>query len=206
MKKKILYIHGWLSSGKSYTSDMLKNVLTDCEINCPDIPYDPTEALDMLKKLVSTYQPNIIIATSLGGFYANQLHGTFKILINPAFNLPLGIINVGEHNFYNPRLDGNQTFQFNQEQQDKLKSLKSHQFDNMSWEDLNSTYVILGTKDDVITNIKGTCINMFGNDNVTLVNFGHRLENFIVTDYIKPLVDKYDDLINPIANYESLMY
>ena len=48
----ILYLHGFGSSGQSNTMEYLKKALPDYyNIEAPDIPVDPTEALPSLRDL-----------------------------------------------------------------------------------------------------------------------------------------------------------
>ena len=53
----------------------------------PDLPIDPDEALAMLRDLVATERPDIVIGTSMGGMFAQQLYDCRKILVNPAFHV-----------------------------------------------------------------------------------------------------------------------
>jgi len=45
MKKTIIYLHGYGSSGLSNTVSYLRKQMPDCEVIAPDIPVDPKEAL-----------------------------------------------------------------------------------------------------------------------------------------------------------------
>lgn len=63
---KILYLHGYGSSGKSSTARFLKKALPDDHITAPDIPVDPAEALPFLRKLCDDEHFDIIIGTSMG--------------------------------------------------------------------------------------------------------------------------------------------
>ena len=49
--KKILYLHGFASSGQNGTVKTMGTLLPSAEIIAPDIPVEPVEAMDMLKKL-----------------------------------------------------------------------------------------------------------------------------------------------------------
>ena len=61
--KKLLYLHGFGSSGASGTVDVLrhafwgKNPDERIQVVAPDIPVDPVEALPFLKALVEKEQP-----------------------------------------------------------------------------------------------------------------------------------------------------
>lgn len=47
---KIIYFHGYGSSGATGTVESLRKLLPECEIVAPDIPVDPQEALPYLKE------------------------------------------------------------------------------------------------------------------------------------------------------------
>ena len=90
--KSILYLHGFGSSGASGTVDLLRRAFGDradeahrAVVVAPDIPLDPLAALPMLKELASDEKPDLIVGTSMGGFYAQQLHGFTRICVNPSF-------------------------------------------------------------------------------------------------------------------------
>ena len=81
--KTILYIHGLSSSGASGTARHLQALLPDMRVIAPDLLIDPDEALAMLRDLVATERPDIVIGTSMGGMFAQQLYDCRKILVNP---------------------------------------------------------------------------------------------------------------------------
>lgn len=78
--KKIIYLHGFGSSGATQTADYLRNKLPEIEVISPDIPLQPEEAIQMLNRLCYEVKPNVIVGTSMGAMYAQQLHGYKKIL------------------------------------------------------------------------------------------------------------------------------
>jgi len=71
----ILYIHGFASSGHSGTPQMLRQMLypQGVRVLSPDVPVMPAEAFPFLQHLVAEEKPDLIIGTSMGGFYAEQL-------------------------------------------------------------------------------------------------------------------------------------
>ena len=73
MKKTIIYLHGYGSSGLSNTVSYLRKQMPDCEVIAPDIPVDPKEALPFLRFLCETRKPDLVIGTSMGAMYAMQM-------------------------------------------------------------------------------------------------------------------------------------
>ena len=84
---KLIYFHGFMSSGASGTVESLRHMLPELEVVAPDIPVDPAEALPYLKQFVADEQPDIIVGTSMGAMYAQQMFGYRKICVNPSFNM-----------------------------------------------------------------------------------------------------------------------
>ena len=50
---KIIYFHGFASSGASGTVQLLRKMLPSAQVIAPDIPVEPEEALPMLHELVA---------------------------------------------------------------------------------------------------------------------------------------------------------
>ena len=107
--KKIMYIHGFMSSAQSGTVDILRRMLPDATIVAEDIPLHPAEAMAMLRDMAQREQPDLIIGTSMGALYAAQLYGYDRILVNPAFEMgksPSQSSMTGKQVYQNPRKDG----------------------------------------------------------------------------------------------------
>ena len=107
--KKILYVHGFGSSGQSGTVTLLRTLLPSVTVIAPDLPIHPDEALALLHSLCDEEQPDLIIGSSMGGMFTEQLTGYDRILVNPAFNMGDTMSShgmVGKLTFQNPRRDG----------------------------------------------------------------------------------------------------
>lgn len=105
---KIMYVHGIGSNGKGNTVTMMKKYLTNHEIYSFDIPADPDEAVKFIKDKCNELDINVLVGTSLGGFYVMQIYGVQKILINPAIKAfeTANIIGIGTHEYLCEREDG----------------------------------------------------------------------------------------------------
>jgi hypothetical protein len=64
--KKLIYFHGFGSSGEGGTVKTLRELLPEWIVLAPDIPVDPIVALPFLKDLCQTEQPDIVVGTSMG--------------------------------------------------------------------------------------------------------------------------------------------
>ena len=85
--KKIIYVHGFGSSGQSGTVTRIREVLPNATVIAPDLPIHPEEAMALLRQLCQQEQPDLIIGTSMGGMYTEMLYGYDRILVNPALQM-----------------------------------------------------------------------------------------------------------------------
>lgn len=108
---KILFIHGLASSGAYKMADILRHLLAPCELIAPDVPIEPDKAFAMLRELCATERPDLIVGHSLGGFWAQQLRGFRKALVNPDFHASaLMRTMTGEVKYLSPRANGEESF------------------------------------------------------------------------------------------------
>ena len=83
----ILYLHGFASCGDSTKTKLLKKYFGDKEVLAPDLPVNPSEAVSLARKLIIEHDIDLIIGSSLGGFYASyfcETMGIKTVLINPS--------------------------------------------------------------------------------------------------------------------------
>lgn len=90
----IIYLHGFGSSGNSQKADALKAVFGADQVFAPDLPIDPSEAIDLISEKVfdwyETRETNdrlVFVGTSLGGFYATYFAHYFDalaVVVNPS--------------------------------------------------------------------------------------------------------------------------
>ena len=106
--KKLLYVHGFASSGSSGTVMTLRRYLTGWRVIAPDLPVDPFEALELLRKMVDEEQPDIVVGTSMGGMYTQQLWGVPRIVVNPSFEMSRSLLfgKMGRNKYMSKRKDG----------------------------------------------------------------------------------------------------
>lgn len=151
MSNKILYIHGLSSSGASSTAKDLHTLLPQYELISPDLPLNPVEALAMLRSLCHEKQPKVIIGTSMGAMFAQQIRGYQKILVNPAFHVSDFMRNnIGTHEFLNPRQDGATSYEITPELCDAYQELEKEQFAAISDSDRKRTLALFGNKDTLV--------------------------------------------------------
>ncbi|WP_345977171.1 YqiA/YcfP family alpha/beta fold hydrolase [Sulfurimonas sp. HSL3-7] len=83
----ILYLHGFASCGNSTKTQLLKKYFGENNVLSPDLPVDPHEAIDFIRRQIFDNDIDLIIGSSLGGFYATyfvEQYGIKTVLINPS--------------------------------------------------------------------------------------------------------------------------
>lgn len=148
---KIIYLHGFGSSGATQTAEYLRYKFPEAEVISPDIPLDPEEALQFLNKLCHEENPDVIIGTSMGAMYAQQMHGYHKIMVNPAFHVSeIMRRSMGVNKFLNPRKDGVEEFTINETLCSKYEDMEKEQFKGITRYDKKHTYAFFGTEDTLV--------------------------------------------------------
>ena len=83
----LLYIHGFGSCGRGNKIDCLRGYFGADEVLAPDLPPDPEAAMALLEGLIAVHPVDLLVGSSLGGYYAEWLNGQHQIpsvLINPS--------------------------------------------------------------------------------------------------------------------------
>jgi predicted esterase YcpF (UPF0227 family) len=121
---KILFAHGLASSGAYKLADMLRMTLR-AEVVAPDLPIDPSEALELLRRLCGTERPDLVVGLSWGGFLSHRLQGVRRALINPDLHVSrLMRTMVGSVPYLSPRKDGATAFEITPALCDRYEALE----------------------------------------------------------------------------------
>ena len=124
---KILFVHGLASSGAYKLAEMLR-ICLKAEVVAPDVPIDPDEALELLRELCASEEPDLVVGLSWGGFLTMQLLGVRRTVINPDLHVArLLRTMVGEVEYLSPRRDGAKTFTITEELGDRYEALETNQ-------------------------------------------------------------------------------
>ena len=185
--KKIIYFHGFGSSGEGSTVRSLRELLPEWEVLAPDIPVDPTEALPYLKDFCKRESPDVIVGTSMGGMYAQQMHGFKRICVNPAFDISShkDILKEGTFEFFNPRKSGETTFSITPDIIQHFTEMEVHQFDGITDDDKEYVFGLFADNDTTVN-----CEPVFLQHYTNVIHFhgGHRLDRMTIQQVVVPLV------------------
>lgn len=194
--KKLLYLHGFASSGSSGTVTLLRHEYWERRssdkvvVIAPDIPADPSEALPMLKDLATKEMPTLIVGTSMGAMYAQQLRGFERICVNPSFGMSklYSQLSVGRHKWLNPRKDGSTTFQITKEIVANFAKMEEHQFDGIDEVDQLFCHGLFGDADEFAGEARPIFEQHYPGMSQTFEG-GHRMNAELVHKVLFPFID-----------------
>ncbi len=188
----LIYFHGFASSGASGTVELLRKMLPSATIIAPDIPVDPVEALPMLQELVAAEQPDIIVGTSMGGMYCQQMHGHLRICVNPAFQMSSmsKVLRTGTFKFLNGRKDHQKEFRITKEIIQNFNKMERRQFDGITPEDRELCHGLFGIKDETVNpvNAYNTFLKYYAH--AERFDGGHQLNDRVIHHTLFPLMAK----------------
>lgn len=203
---KLIYFHGFASSGASGTVQLLRKMLPSAQIIAPDIPVDPEEALPMLRSLVEAEQPDIIVGTSMGGMYTQQMHGHLRICVNPAFRMSTlsKVLHTGEHRWLNGRKDSAKTFRVTADIITHFNQMERKQFEGITPADKDMCYGLFGINDECVNPVNA--YNTFTKyyHHAERIESGHQLNEKVVRKYLLPLLKQLLGSIYDEAEKEPL--
>lgn len=191
--KKILYIHGFGSAGSTGTATIMRNLLyeKDVRVVSPDVPTSPAEALPFLKSFAEQEQPDLIIGTSMGGFYAEQLRGYKRILVNPSFHMArlLTFRGLGNYEFQNKRQDGADKFKVDKQMIAEFKEIEKLSFKGLTAEDKENVWGMFGRNDPTV-HTQDDYTKVYGKDHFIVFEGEHRLNDKILKHDVLPIINK----------------
>lgn len=187
----ILYLHGFASAGSSGTATHLRNMLYEQGISVlsPDIPVSPTEAMQFLRQTVAENRPDLIISTSMGALYAEQLCGIPRILVNPSFHMArlLTFRGMGRHPFRNYRQDGAKEFKIDKEMINQFKEVEKDSFKNITSQEKSLVWGLFGTQDKNV-NCQPDFKKHYGTQQFRLFEGEHFLNDAVMKKAVLPVV------------------
>ena len=197
---KILYLHGIGSGANSRTARELRKFFLDIEIIAPELPARPKDAVKFLSDHYALEDEiDLVIGTSLGGFYALTLPMVKKLLINPALYADEDIrkaLGLGSQRFLCERSDGETEYIIDEEFVSELTEIKRKIYekdilrpDRIDHNLVNETYALFGRKDGVVGHYDDFC-EVFSKENAYTFSGEHRLTIEEIETVLVPLVKK----------------
>ena len=196
--KKILYIHGFASAGSTGSATQMRNHLypKGVQVVSPDVPVSPAEAIVFLQKLVETEQPDLIVATSMGAMYAEQLKGIRRILVNPSFHMArlLTFRGLGRREFRNKRQDGATVFKVDKQMIQEFQQVEKESFKDIDAQEKQLVWGLFGTQDKLV-NCQKDFIKHYGKERMQLFEGEHFLNDKVLSKVVMPLVEAICEIV-----------
>jgi len=191
--KTIMYVHGFGSSGQSGTVSRLRTVFPNTKVVAPDLPVHPEEAQALLQKLCHDEKPQLILGTSMGGMYTEQLYGFDRICMNPALCIADTMAAhgmTGIQQFQNPRQDGVQEFYVDKAMVKEYREVSEQRFSGLTDEERQRVFGLFGDQDDVVDTF-----DMFQKEYPNAIHFhgGHRMDDRSFMHSVVPVIRWMDD-------------
>lgn len=189
--KKLMYVHGFASSGSSGTVMALRRYLTGWRVVAPDLPIDPFEAMELLRATIEEEQPDIVVGTSMGGMFTQQLWGMPRIVVNPSFEMSRSLLfgKMGKNKYTSKRKDGATEFRVDKKVVEQFKLLEKTQFDGINENEKKLVWGLFGDKDPVV-HFQPLMAKMYGEDRCRWFDGEHRLNDEIVKKVLIPIIDE----------------
>lgn len=188
-KYKLLYVHGFASSGNSGTVMALRRHMPAWCVVAPDLPVDPFEAMELLRRVVEEENPDIVVGTSMGGMYAQQLWGVPRIVVNPSFEMSRSLLfgKMGRNKYMSKRKDGVTEFRIDKQIVERFKLLEKNQFDGVTDAEKQIVIGLFGDKDPVV-HFQPLMAKLYGEERCRWFAGEHRLNDDIVKKVLLPLI------------------
>ena len=187
--RKMMYVHGFASSGSSGTVMTLRRCLPGWRVIAPDLPVDPFEALELLRATIEQENPEIIVGTSMGGMYTQQLWGVPRIVVNPSFEMSRSLLfgKMGRNKYTAKRKDGVTEFRIDKAVVERFKEMEKHQFDGITDDEKQLVVGLFGDKDSVV-HFYPLMAELYGEERCRWFDGEHRLNDKVVTKVLLPLI------------------
>ena len=186
---KLMYVHGFASSGSSGTVMALRRHLEGWQVIAPDLPVDPFEALELLRGIVCDEQPCIVVGTSMGGMYTQQLWGVPRIVVNPSFEMSRTLLfgKMGRNKYMSKRKDGAAEFRIDKAVVERFKEMEKQQFCGITEEEKKLVIGLFGDKDPIV-HFQPLMAQLYGEERCRWFNGEHRLNDTVVKKVLIPLI------------------
>ena len=186
-----MYVHGFASSGSSGTVMALRRHFMGWRVVAPDLPIDPFEAMELLRRMVDEERPAVVIGTSMGGMYTQQLRGVRRIIVNPSFEMSRSLLfgKMGRNKYTSKRRDGVTEFRVDKALVERFKLMEKTQFDGITEEDKKLVTGLFGEKDPVV-HFRPLMARLYGEERCLWFNGEHRLNDTVVKSVLVPLINE----------------
>ncbi len=152
--KKILFLHGFTSGGQCEIAHTLREELAGtADIISPDLPLSPISALSIIRLICKRKCPDLIVGSSCGAFYAQQIvrfEGIPALLINPYFKMSEFLSpRIGISQYKCPRQNGETEYEVTEQLIEEFRQIEDLQFHFYDEFDKERVWGLFGTEDSI---------------------------------------------------------
>lgn len=189
---KVLYVHGFASSGASHTAALLQQKLPKATVLHPDLPLEPADMMPFLRNYCAAHRPDLIVGTSMGGMLTEKLRGFDRICVNPALHIDQSIgttLRYGDMPMLAPRADGIATVSVTKALAKAFAPVCADNFAGLDEADAHRCVGLFGTEDTTVD-----CRAEFAAHYPYAIPFvgGHRLNDHTLLHAVMPVVRRFD--------------
>ncbi len=143
----------------------------------------------MLEALAYDEMPDLVVGTSMGGMYAQQLRGFLRICVNPSLALARrhDVLSVGKHKWLNERKDGATEFHVTKEIVAHFREMEERQFDGLDDADRLLCHGLFGDEDEMGRETR-PLFEAHYPGMAHVFHGGHRMNADIVTGVLLPYI------------------
>lgn len=190
--KQILYLHGLGSAASTGTAKHLREMLyaDDIRVSCYDLPVSPIAAMGFVQQTVATEHPDLVIGTSLGACYAEQLHGQLRILVNPSFHTAKLLTFRGfgkRYPFLNKREDGAKDYMVDKALIAEFREMEKASLKGITPADKALVWGLFGDKDTNV-NCQNDFRKAYGDAQFRIFDGEHYLNDRVLATTVVPLI------------------
>jgi predicted esterase YcpF (UPF0227 family) len=146
----------------------------------------------MLREIVEKEQPDVVVGTSMGGMFTQQLWGVPRIIVNPSFEMSRSLLfgKMGRNKYMSKRQDGATEFRIDKAVVERFKLMEKSQFDGVNDAEKELVTALFGDKDPVV-NFYPLVAELYGAERCIHFNGEHRLNDEVVKKVLIPIINKY---------------
>ena len=190
-KPYAMYIHGFASSPKSGTRASLARALPEYEWLAPEVTHDPFESLEIINEWARTFEPEVIVGTSMGGMLALYVDApkATKIVLNPSLEMDrtLRKMGYGKHPYLQEREDGAKEFVIDEPMVQRFVAFKKEHTYILGSRNIG----LFSTDDELLghemSKRNAKVIEEAGFDIIWSAKYGHRCNDNAVKEIVKQL-------------------
>lgn len=133
--------------------------------------------------------PDVVVGTSMGGMYAQQMRGYNRICVNPAFEMSekSKMLTVGTHEYFKPRKDGTTRFEITPEIIRHHAEMEERQFDGITEADRKQVWGMFADNDQ---QVNGESLFLQYYSQVIHFSGEHRMDDRVIEDVLVPLINR----------------